>query len=148
MFIRLATGVVVMGGDSCSERCGFESQLHILDVHISHIFVANIVMFVCKDENKWKEATDGPYRQPRGSFKWRVFDACSCCRLLHFVRVGKFSNFLNCNCQLHLQGLYEHCVNELLQSFCSCSTRLLEIGRGIVWSSFFLWVVLKSPTYV
>ena len=25
MFIRLATGLVVMGGDSCSEGCEFES---------------------------------------------------------------------------------------------------------------------------
>ena len=41
-------GLVVMGGDSCSEGCGFESQCRILDGHdiFSHIFVVKIVMFV------------------------------------------------------------------------------------------------------
>ena len=29
-------GLVVMGGDSRSEGCGFESQCHILDGHFSH----------------------------------------------------------------------------------------------------------------
>ena len=49
-------GLVVMGGDSCSEGCGFKSQCRILDGHdiFSHIFAAEIVMFVWKDENKWK----------------------------------------------------------------------------------------------
>ena len=42
-------GLVVMGGDSCSEGCGFESQHHILEGHFSHIFVLQIVMFVRKD---------------------------------------------------------------------------------------------------
>ena len=37
-------GLVVMGGDSCSEGCGFESQHCILDGHFSHIFVVKIVM--------------------------------------------------------------------------------------------------------
>ena len=44
-FIRLATGLVVMGGDSRSECCGFESQRLKLDGHCSHVFVVNIVMF-------------------------------------------------------------------------------------------------------
>ena len=30
---------VVMGGDSCSEGHGFESQHYILDGHFSHLFV-------------------------------------------------------------------------------------------------------------
>ena len=40
--------LVVMGGDSCSEGRGFESQLRVLDGHgiFSHIFVVKIVMFV------------------------------------------------------------------------------------------------------
>ena len=31
LFIRLATGVVAMGNDSCLRGRGFESQRHILD---------------------------------------------------------------------------------------------------------------------
>ena len=37
-------GEVVMGGDSCSKGCGFESRHCILDGHFSHIFVVKIVM--------------------------------------------------------------------------------------------------------
>ena len=32
-------GLVVMGGESCSEGRGFKSRYHILDGHFSHIFV-------------------------------------------------------------------------------------------------------------
>ena len=39
-------GLVVMGGDSCPEGCGFESQHHIMYGHFSHIFVVKIAMFV------------------------------------------------------------------------------------------------------
>ena len=35
-------GVVVMGGDSCSEGCGFESRHHTLDGHILHTFVVKL----------------------------------------------------------------------------------------------------------
>ena len=38
-------GIVVMGGDSCPEGNGFESQHHILDGHFSYLFVVRIVMF-------------------------------------------------------------------------------------------------------
>ena len=38
--------LVVMGGDSCSEGCGFKSQHRILDGKISHLFVVRIVMSV------------------------------------------------------------------------------------------------------
>ena len=34
--------VVVMGDDSCSKGCGFESRGYILDVHYSHWFVVPI----------------------------------------------------------------------------------------------------------
>ena len=39
---------MIMGGDSCSDGHGFESQRHILDGHdiFSHIFVVKIVVFV------------------------------------------------------------------------------------------------------
>ena len=37
-------GLVVIGGDSCSEGCWFESLHHILDGHFSHIFVVKIVL--------------------------------------------------------------------------------------------------------
>ena len=53
MFIRLATGLVVMGGDSCSEDYGFESQHRILD---GHLFIVKIV---CLLE---KQAGDGPLK--------------------------------------------------------------------------------------
>ena len=37
---RLATGVVVIGGHSCSKGRGFESRHHILDGHnIFHIYL-------------------------------------------------------------------------------------------------------------
>ena len=42
---------MVMGGGSCFEGRGFESQYHILDGHFSHIFVVKNVMIV-KTENK------------------------------------------------------------------------------------------------
>ena len=48
------------GGGSCSDGHGFESQHHILDGHFSHLFVAKIVMFVWKDENKWKRGWGRP----------------------------------------------------------------------------------------
>ena len=50
-------GLVVMGEDSFSEGCEFESQHCILD---EHLFVLRIVLFARKDENKQKEAEDGP----------------------------------------------------------------------------------------
>ena len=37
---------MVMGGDSCSESQGFESQHSIFDGDFSHIFVVKIVIFV------------------------------------------------------------------------------------------------------
>ena len=48
MFIRLATGLVVIGGDLCSKGHGFESWHHILDGHkiFSHKFVVRIVVFL------------------------------------------------------------------------------------------------------
>ena len=33
--MKLTPGIVVMGGDSCSEGRGFESQYRILDGHFS-----------------------------------------------------------------------------------------------------------------
>ena len=57
-------GLVVMGGDSCSEGCGRKSQHRTLDGHFSHLFVVKIVMFVWKEENKLKRgAGDGPLTQ-------------------------------------------------------------------------------------
>ena len=37
---------MVMGRDSHSKGCGFESRHRILDGHFSHVVVVNIVMFV------------------------------------------------------------------------------------------------------
>ena len=48
-------GLVVMGGDSRSKGCGFESRHCILEGHFSHIFVVKICN-VClkKTKNKRK----------------------------------------------------------------------------------------------
>ena len=42
VFMGGSPGLVVMGGDSCSEGRGFESQHHILCGNFSHIFVVKI----------------------------------------------------------------------------------------------------------
>ena len=42
MFIRLATGLVVMAGESCSEGRGFESEQCIVD---GHFFTLIVVKF-------------------------------------------------------------------------------------------------------
>ena len=55
-------GLLVMRGDSFSEGCGFESQYHILNVHFSHRFVADIVMFNGKDKNKQKSRVGWPIK--------------------------------------------------------------------------------------
>ena len=54
-------GLVVMGGDSCTECRGFESQHLILDGHFSHIFVVKIVMFFEKMKINEKEAGNGTF---------------------------------------------------------------------------------------
>ena len=36
---------MVMGGDSCTEGRGFQSQHLLLDGHFPHIFVVKIVIF-------------------------------------------------------------------------------------------------------
>ena len=51
---------MVMGGDSCSEGRGFESQHNILDGHFSHTFAVKIVMFEKTKINE-KDAEDGPF---------------------------------------------------------------------------------------
>ena len=38
-------GLVVMGDDSCSRGCEFESRRRILDGLFSHLFVVKIVLF-------------------------------------------------------------------------------------------------------
>ena len=46
MHLGGSLGLVVMGGDSCSEGCGLESQHHVLNGHFSHTLVVKILMFV------------------------------------------------------------------------------------------------------
>ena len=50
-----------MGGDSCSERGGFESQHCILDGLFSHLFDVKFVMLFEKMKIFEKEAGDGPF---------------------------------------------------------------------------------------
>ena len=62
-----------MGGNSCTDGCGFESQHHILDGHFSHVFGVKIVMFVWKDEISGKEVGDSPFRKPIGDVWVRLW---------------------------------------------------------------------------
>ena len=51
-----------MGGDSCSDGGGFESQHHTLVGHFLTYICCKIVMFVKKTKNlSEKEAGDAPY---------------------------------------------------------------------------------------
>ena len=51
-----------MEGDSCLKGRGFEYHLNILDGQFLRMFVVKIVMFVWKDENKWKSGREGPLK--------------------------------------------------------------------------------------
>ena len=61
-----------MEGDSCSEGCRFQSQHWKLDGHFSHLFVAKIIMFVWKDENKLKRGRDGLFFKIRRLNIWAI----------------------------------------------------------------------------
>ena len=50
---------MVLGRDSCSKGCGFESWHHILDGYF--LFVLKIVIILEKTENKLKEAGVGRF---------------------------------------------------------------------------------------
>ena len=53
-----------MGGDSCSKGCKLESRHRILDGHFFNIhIVVKFVMFVWKDENKWKKDRGWPFKK-------------------------------------------------------------------------------------
>ena len=59
-----SSGLVIMGGHSSSESCGFESLHIVLDVHFSHQFVAKFVMFVWKRITiNGKRGWDGPFEK-------------------------------------------------------------------------------------
>ena len=59
-WMGVSPGLVVMGGDSCSKGREFESGHHIMDGHFSHLFVVKIVMFVWRNETKWKRGQGWP----------------------------------------------------------------------------------------
>ena len=52
-------GLVVIGGDSSFQGCGFKSQHCILDGHFSHLFAAKNVMLFERTEINEKEAGNG-----------------------------------------------------------------------------------------
>ena len=55
-------GLVVMGGDSHSKGCGFESRHRILDGHFfTYICCKNCIVCLKKTKNKQKEAEVGPF---------------------------------------------------------------------------------------
>ena len=58
MYALNCSGLVIMGGDSSPEGCGFE-HLYWRFIHLA-IFIVKNGMFVWNDENKRKEAGDGP----------------------------------------------------------------------------------------
>ena len=59
-------GLVVTGGDSCSNGCEFESQL------VPYLFVVKFVMCVWKVEKMKKWAGIGPFLK-KGSFYEMIF---------------------------------------------------------------------------
>ena len=63
----MSPGLVVMGGDSRSEGCVFESQCRILDGHFFTFICCKIIlMFVWKRPKiNEKEAGDGPLKKER-----------------------------------------------------------------------------------
>ena len=62
MFIRLATGLVVMGGDSCSKGHEFESLRQILDGHyFTLICCKNCIVWLKRPKITEKEAGVGPF---------------------------------------------------------------------------------------
>ena len=65
-------GLMVMGGDSCSEGCEFKSLHCILDGHFSHIFVEKNVMCVTKTKINKKEAGVGPFYYSKNSSKFHL----------------------------------------------------------------------------
>ena len=54
---------MVMGGDSCSKGCEFESQQHILVGHCFTFICCKNCNIVRKDENILKEAGVGPLKE-------------------------------------------------------------------------------------
>ena len=54
---------MVMGRDSLSKVCGFESQHRILDGHFSRVFVVKIVMMFFEKTEIKKEARVGPFKK-------------------------------------------------------------------------------------
>ena len=52
---------MVMEGDSGSKGCWFESQHHVLDGQLSHLFVVRIVMFFEMTKINEKEPEDDPF---------------------------------------------------------------------------------------
>ena len=54
-------GLVVMGGDSRYEGCGFESEHRMLEGHFFTFICCKNCNVFWKDENKRKEAGDGPF---------------------------------------------------------------------------------------
>ena len=63
---------MVMGGDSHSEGCVFESQCCILDGHYFTLICCKIVLMFKKTKNKQKEAGDGPFKMKNFSGQTRL----------------------------------------------------------------------------
>ena len=62
-------GLVVMGGDSCPEGCGFESKQHILDgIYPIYLVVKFIMGFFRKTKNKQKRGWDGQLKTKKNYY--------------------------------------------------------------------------------
>ena len=93
-----------MGGDSCAKGCEFQSRHHILDGNFSHLFVVKIrkiVMFIWKDENKWKRGRGWPIflKKQVQSFKdwWNPTSPNQWYKQCY--QIGTFLKGDNCSCK-------------------------------------------------
>ena len=60
-YVLKKPGLVFIGGESCSEGCGFESQ-NYLWCRLIHIYLLQ-KLFALNAENKQKEAGFGPFKK-------------------------------------------------------------------------------------
>ena len=68
---------MVMGDDSCSRGCGFESRRCILDGYFSHRFVVKIVLCLKRSKINKKDAGDGHFLKKTTNLLSRYYNHVS-----------------------------------------------------------------------
>ena len=63
-------GLVVMGGDSCSEACGFISQYRIVDGHFLHLFAVKCNFCTYLEKTKINEKRPGMAHLKNVLYNW------------------------------------------------------------------------------